>query len=95
MVFRNYFLFLSTVYHDFSLLLERFHCLGSGTPKYYVAFKSANINGGCCLFNKGIMTDALVVIHNQEKVKAVLRKSSKKQVQDWLPVEHSRVKALI
>lgn len=69
--------------------------MGSGTPKYYVAFKSANINGGCCLFNKGIMSDALVVIHNQEKVKAVLRKSSKKQVQDWLPVEHSRVKALI
>lgn len=41
------------------------------------------------------MGDALVIIHNQEKVKAVLRKSSKKQVQDWLPVEHPGVQALI
>lgn len=54
-----------------------------------------NIIGGCCLFNKGIYCDALVVIHNQEKAIEVLRKSSKKQVQNWLPVEHPRVKALI
>lgn len=57
--------------------------LGSGAPKYHIDPKSMKIIEGCCLFNKGIMGDALVIIHNQEKVEAVLRKSSKKQVQNW------------
>lgn len=69
--------------------------LGSGASKYRVDPKSMKIIGSCCLFSKGIMTDSLVIIHNQEKVKAVLRKGSKKQVQNWLPLEHPRVKALI
>lgn len=41
------------------------------------------------------MGDALVIMDSLEKVKAVLRKIIKKQVQDWLPVEHPRVKVLI
>lgn len=62
------------------------------TLKYHVGPKSMKIIGGCCLFNKGIMDDSLVI---RKKSKQLLRKSSKKQVQDWLPMEHPGVQALI
>lgn len=98
--FRNYFWFLSTIYGGFSLMLRHLHCfpcswVGKWYTQVHVHPKCMKIVGGCCLFNKGIMGDALVIIHNQEKVKGVLRKSSKKQVQNWLPVELPGVKSLI